>query len=169
MKITVLMGSGRANSNSMAYSKAFKEGAESAGHEVEIVDIGHMKISGCKGCEYCHGAGNGTCAQRDDMDMVWEKLEGTEMVVLASAVHYWSFTGMMQDVITRFYSKGLPAAQKYAMILSSGSPGVYDAIISQYRSILAYGKREDLGILTFSGDDQPDAYLEEVRNFAAGI
>ena len=168
MKIVVLCGSARPKANSLAYSEAFKEGAESAGHEVEIVNVGQMKITGCKGCEYCHTAGNGKCVQRDDMDIVWEKLEGAELVVLASAVHYWSFTGQMQSTITRFYNKGLPSAQKYAMILSSGSPNVYDAMISQYKSIMAYGKKEDVGVLTFSGE-QPDAYLGEVRKFAAAL
>lgn len=169
MKITVLCGSARPNANSLAYSKAFKEGAESVGHEVEIVNIAQMNIAGCRGCEYCHTEGNGKCVQRDDMDKVWEKLEGAELVVLASPVYYWSFSGQMQSTITRFYCKGLPSAQKYAMILSSGSPGVYDSIINQYKSILSYGKKEDAGVLTFNGDDQPDKYLDEVREFAKNI
>lgn len=61
MKIAVLCGSARPNANSLAYSKAFKEGAESAGHEVELINVGQMSIAGCRGCEYCHNAGNGTC------------------------------------------------------------------------------------------------------------
>lgn len=102
------------------------------------------------------------------MDQVWEKMAGAELLVLASPVYYWSFSGQMQNVITRFYSKGFPDAKKVAMILSSGSPGVYDAIMSQYKSILSYAKREDAGVLMFNGK-QPDEYLNEVRSFAAGL
>lgn len=169
MKIAVLCGSARPAANSLAYAEAFREGAESAGHEVEIINIGTMNISGCRGCEYCHGKGAGTCVQRDDMDKVWDKLEGAEMAVLASPVYYWGFSGQMQNVITRFYSKGMPAAQRYVLILSSGSPGVYDSILSQFDSIMNYSKRKCEKVLTFSGMNQPEPYLEEVRSFAASL
>jgi hypothetical protein len=36
-------------------------GAKEAGHEVEILHVGKMKINGCLACEYCHGKGEGTC------------------------------------------------------------------------------------------------------------
>ena len=169
MKITVLCGSPRTNSNSMAYSEAFKEGAESAGHIVEIVDIGKMNISGCIACEFCHSSSDGVCAIKDDMSKVWEALEGVDMVVFASPVHYWSFSGQMQSVITRFYSKGKPAANRYAMILSSYSENVYDAMISQYNSIMKYWKAEDMGIRTYAGDAQPTAYIEDVKAFGASV
>ena len=169
MNITVLCGSPRNNSNSMAYSEAFKAGAESAGHNVNIVNVGKMNIAGCKACEGCHTNGSGVCVVKDDMSLVWDALEHAEMVVLAGPVHYWSFSGQLQSVITRFYSKGKPAAMKYAMILSSGSPGVYDAMISQYNSIMKYWGAQDMATKMYSGDEQPGAYIEEVKAFGASI
>ena len=50
--------------------RAFAEGAREAGHEVEILQVGKMKINGCLGCEYCHTKGEGKCVQKDDMDKV---------------------------------------------------------------------------------------------------
>lgn len=29
-----------------------------------------MNIKGCLACEYCHGKGQGTCAQKDDMQEI---------------------------------------------------------------------------------------------------
>ena len=39
MKIAILNGSPRAKSNSVALAAAFAEGAKSAGHEVETVNV----------------------------------------------------------------------------------------------------------------------------------
>ena len=54
MKIAVLNGSPR-KENTAAMAEAFRQGAESAGHEVKVLHVGRMKIAGCLGCEYCHG------------------------------------------------------------------------------------------------------------------
>ena len=138
MKVLILNGSPRAKSNSAAFAAAFKDGAESAGHEAEVLNIAKLKIAGCLGCEYCHKVGAGQCVQKDDMQEIYPRLAEADLVVLCSPIYYWSFSGQMQSLITRFYAPGKPAAKKYAMILSSGSPGVYEAPISQYKSILSY-------------------------------
>ena len=170
MNILILNGSPRAKSNSAAFAAAFKEGAEGAGHSAEIVNVGKMKVNGCLGCEYCHKAGAGKCVQKDDMQELYPKLAEADMVVIASPIYYWSFTGQMQSVISRFYAPGKPAATKYAMILSSGSPGVYEAPISQYKSIMSYFGAEDLGIFVFNGPDQAtEENLAEIRAFAESI
>lgn len=171
MKIMVLNGSPRVNGSTSAFTKVFKEAAEASGHEVTVAPVGGMKINGCLGCEFCHGQGQSKCIQHDDMDQIYAHLNEADMVVIASPVYYWGFTGQMQSVITRFYNTGKPAnATKYAMILSSGSPGVYDGIVSQYKSILRYINAEDAGILTFWGDDkQCEENYEKIREFAASL
>ncbi len=170
MKILILNGSARRGGNTSALVEAFREGAESAGHVVEIANVGCMKINGCLGCEYCHGKGEGKCIQADDMQGLYPKLSSAEMVVIASPVHYWSFSGQLQSCITRWYAPGQPSAKKYALILSSGSEGVYDAIISQYKSILEYFGAEDCGIKTFAGEDQKNATnLDAMRAFGKSM
>ena len=170
MKILILNGSPRKKGNTAAFAAAFKEGAESKGHEVEIVSVGNMKINGCIACEYCHGKGEGKCVQQDDMQVIYPKLASVDMVVFASPVYYFSFTGQMQNAITRFYAPWSPAAKKYAMILSSGSPNVYDAIIAQYHGFLAFIKAQDCGVRTFCGANQTDEKnLEEIRAFGASL
>ena len=63
MKIAIFNGSPR-KQNTTAMINAFAEGAQSAGHEVEVLHVGRMNIGGCKACEYCHGKGKGKCIQR---------------------------------------------------------------------------------------------------------
>ena len=170
MNILVLNGSPRSNGNTAAFVAAFKEGAESKGHVVDVVRVGGMKINGCLGCETCHGMGEGKCIQMDDMQLLYPKLARADMVVIASPVHYWSFSGQIQSCITRWYAPGKPAAKSYALILSSGSEGVYDAPIAQYKAILDYFGAVDRGIRTFAGEDQKtEANLAEIRAFGASM
>ncbi len=49
MKIAVLNGSPRPKGNTATLIAAFKEGAESAGHQVMVLPVGTMNIGGCKG------------------------------------------------------------------------------------------------------------------------
>ena len=170
MKILVLNGSPRLNGNTAALCEAFCEGARQAGHETETLNVGKMKIGACLACEYCHGKGAGKCVQNDDMNKIYEALETADMVVIASAVHYWSFTGQMQSAITRFYAPHKLKQKKYALILSSGSPDVYDAPISQFESIVNYfgGKAE--GEFTFNGFDQKnEKNFERLGNFGRSL
>lgn len=170
MKILVLNGSPRPKANTKAHCEAFIEGAEAKGHQVKMLNIANMKIGGCIGCEYCHTKGEGECVQKDDMQEIYPYLAAAEMIVIASPIYYWGFTGQMMNLITRFYAPGKPAAEKYAMFLSSGSPGVYDAPISEYKSILKFFGATNMGIITASGDDnKSEAKLKEFRDFGMSL
>lgn len=171
MKIIVLNGSPHKEGNTAALVDAFKKGAEAAGHEVAVCPVGTMKIAGCLGCEYCHTKGEGTCIQKDDMQDVYPVLNSADMVVFASAVHYFGFTGQLQCALSRFYAGMKPAkATKYGMLLSSGSPGVYAAIETQYKSIIALCGGEDAGIVEVCGkDNKSDAALAKAEEFGKSL
>ncbi|MCR4771773.1 MAG: flavodoxin family protein [Oscillospiraceae bacterium] len=170
MKIVVLSGSPRPNGNTAALVSAFKEGAESKGHTVSVLQVGTMKIGGCRGCEYCHDKGGGKCVQKDDMDRVYPALAEADMTVLASPVYYFGLTGQLQSAISRFYAVMAPAAKKWALILTSGSPDVYGAIETQYRGILNFIQAEDLGIFEYDGRQAgTEAASAEVRAFGASL
>ena len=148
MKITVLMGSPR-NKNTFALAEAFSEGAKEAGHDVEIINVGKMKIAGCLACEYCHTRGGGKCIQEDDMQKIYPALAETDMFVLASPIYYFTMTAQIQAAIQRIYAiDHPPKAKKAAMRLSSMSPDVYDGAIGEYRGICGYMGLEDCGIVT---------------------
>lgn len=170
MNILVLNGSPRKSGNTDYLVKAFVEGAEGKGHEVTVVSVGSLDITGCKGCEYCHTKGNGTCIQKDDMTDIYPLIAKADMVVLASSVYYWSFTGQLQSCITRFYAPGKPAAKKYALVLSSGSEGVYNALISQYHDMLEYFGADDCGIITVAGENnKTEKEYDRLREFGASL
>ena len=170
MKIAVLNGSPRPKGNTAALIATFKEGAESKGHQVSVLQVGTMKIGGCKGCEYCHTKGGGACIQKDDMAEVYPALAEAEMLVLASPVYYFGLTGQLQSAISRFYAVVSPAAKKWALLLTSGSPNVYGAIEAQYKGILNFIQAEDLGVFEYDGKKVgTEAAIAEVKAFGASL
>ena len=166
MNIFVLNGSPRPNGNTKGMIRAFQEGARSAGHQVDVVDVCRKKIGGCLACEYCHTKGGGKCIQQDDMQEVYPLLEEAEMIVLASPIYYHSFSGQLQCAINRIYALDKPKKlRKAALILSSGSDLVYSGAIFEYQnSFLQYLHLEDCGMFAAHGEEnQSPELLEQLR------
>lgn len=171
MKILVLNGSPRAKGNTAALVGAFKAGAEKKGHEVHIADVGKMKINACLACEYCHQKGEGKCVQKDDMQEIYPLIAEAEMIVFASPVHYFGFSGQMESALSRFYALFKPAnANKYALILSSMSPDVYAGIETQFNSIVGFFKVENKGVFKYHGDENgSEKALKELEAFGESL
>ena len=130
MKIAVLNGSPRKGTTT-AMVQAFREGAEAAGHVVEEYQVGKMKIAGCLACEYCHTKGEGTCIQKDDLEKILPAYKEADMIVFASPIYYFTMSAQIEAAIQRVYCIGKPLkAKKAALLLTSGSPGVYDSAIA---------------------------------------
>ena len=170
MNILVLNGSPHAAGNTAALVKAFEEGAAGAGHSVTVIQVGTKKIGGCMACEYCHTKGNGAGIQKDDMAEVMEALKTADMLVLASPVYYFGWSGQLQSTVSRFYPLGKVSVKKAALLLSSASPDVYDGPVAQYRNMLRYFGAEDTGIFAFHGEDnQSEKTLAQVKAFGASL
>ena len=175
MKILVLNGSPRPRGNTKQMTEAFRAGALSAGHQMDVVDVCRLHINGCVACEYCHTKGKGACIQKDDMSQVYDLLKEAEMLVIASPIYYHGLSGQLKCVIDRFYSAAYPIKppklKKVAMILSSGDPDMYDgALFSFEGDFLGYLGLENMGVFTAHGaENGSQAKLEELRAFGASI
>ena len=138
MKITIFNGSPR-KENTLAMATAFAEGAKAAGHEVEILHVGRMKIAGCLGCEYCHTKGEGKCIQKDDMEKVIPAYLESDMIVFASPIYYFDMTAQLSAAIQRMYCIGKPAkAAKAALLLSAMSPNPFGGAIATFKDLCAF-------------------------------
>jgi len=171
MKILVLNGSPTRDGNTVALVNAFKEGAETKGHEVTVLNIAHKKVNGCMACEYCHGAGNGKCVQKDDMQEIYPYLLDAEMIVFASPIYYFTMSAQLEAVIHRFYAINHPPKAKYsALLLSSYSPRVYTASVAQYKDMIGYMGIADKGIVTADNStNKTPEKLAEARKLGAGL
>ena len=175
MQILVLNGSPRPNGNTKDMAEAFRGGAVSAGHRVDVVDVCRLKISGCLACEYCHTKGHGTCVQKDGMQQIYDLLKEAEMLVLASPIYYHGITGQLKCVIDRFYSAAYPTKpphlKKVAMILSSGDADMYDGALFSFRGdFLDYLGLENMGVFTAHGTENGSSEkLAELRAFGESL
>lgn len=172
MNILILNGSPRANGSTAAMVQAFAEGAREAGHKVTVIPVGRKKIAGCLGCEYCHTKGNGRCIQEDDEQEVYAALENAEMLVLASPIYYYTLSAQLQAALHRTYAVKIPkSVRQTALLLSSGSPGVYEPSIKQYQlSVVDYYEVKDMGVMTVNEkDNRVEDNLEVIREFGRSM
>ena len=168
MKIAILNGSPRIG-NTAAMVNAFAEGAKEAGHEVEVLHVGKMKIGGCLACEYCHGKGEGQCIQKDDMSQVIDAYKWADMIVFASPIYYSTMTSQLHAAIQRMYAIGKPAATK-AMLLLSTASGQTDAAEAYFKQLIGFMGMEDCGVCKVVGDDnKKDEKMAEIKAWAATI
>ena len=175
MKILVLNGSPHPQGSTKDMVNAFKKGAESAGHTVDVVDVCKKKIGGCLACEYCHSKGHGECIQKDDMQEVYNLLKEAEMLVIASPIYYHGISGQLKCVIDRFYSAAYPRRpknlKKVAMILSSGDANMYEGALFSFKGdFLDYLGLENMGVFTAHGsENKSEKKREELREFGASL
>lgn len=168
MNILILNGSPRKNSNTTFMIDAFVAGASQHNHQITVIPVCKKKIAGCLGCEYCHTKGHGTCIQSDDMQEIYPLLQEADMLVLASPIYYFHFSGQLQCAISRFYAIGKPKKlKKAALFLSSGSDGVYDGAIYAYQSaFIQYLNLENCGVYTAHGNqNQSNEKKQELYEF----
>jgi hypothetical protein len=80
-------------------------------------------------------------------------------------------TAQMEAAIQRVYCIGRPLkAKKAALLLSSASPGVYDASIAQFKAYCAFTKLEEAGIITAHGEENmSEAKMNEIKGLAKAL
>lgn len=173
MDILVLQGSPRPKGNTAQMVEAFRRGARSAGHSVEIINVFEKRIGDCRACEYCHTVGNGKCIQDDEMQEIYPLLMNCEMLVLASPIYYHGISGQLKCAIDRFYSCAYPTRpeklRKAAMLLNSGAPDVYEGAIYSFKNdFIRFLGLQDLGVFTACGP-LPNSRLQELERFGADL
>ena len=155
MNVLILQASPRAKGNTAWMAEEFKNAAETAGHQVTLVNVSKKKIAGCLACEYCHNKGNGECIQKDDMQELYPLMAEAEVLVLAAPIYYFTLNAQIQAPIQRMYCVNKPAkVQKMALLMSSYSPNVYDGATAEYRDICNYWGVKNIGIVSAKMDEQ---------------
>ena len=103
MKVLIINGSPRANSNTgIALDEMVKIFNES-GVETEVVQVGNKAVRGCVACGAC--AKLGKCAFDDVVNELAPKFEEADGLVVASPVYYASANATLIAVLDRlFYS-----------------------------------------------------------------
>lgn len=97
--VLILSSSPRRGGNSDLLCDQFMLGAKEAGNQAEKIFLRDKKINYCTGCSACYGSG--TCAQRDDMAEVLEKMIAADVIVMATPVYFYTMAAQMKTLIDR--------------------------------------------------------------------
>ena len=99
MKALGIMGSPRLGGNTDLLLDACLRGAESLGIKTEKIRVFDIKIAPCQEFYGCLRDGN--CVIKDDMQEIYEKLLGSDMVIVASPMFFYGIPGQLKSLIDR--------------------------------------------------------------------
>ena len=102
-KILGISGSPVTNGNVDSFLASIMEMAVEKGLETETVSLSKMEIKNCIHCNFClskQKAGK-YCSLEDEAQQIFEKMEGADIIVLASPVYFMRTSGMMATFIDR--------------------------------------------------------------------
>lgn len=116
MNFIAINGSSRKNGNTVTLLKEALKGAESQGAQTQQINLYDLKYKGCVSCFYCKRKDrpHGTCAMRDDLSPLLEKLKAVDAVIFGSPIYYDNITSGMTAFLERFlfsnyiYSEDIP-------------------------------------------------------------
>ena len=154
MNILILSGSPRKDGNTDLLVEAFVKGA-SQKHHVEVVSVHDYKVNPCLGCNACFKNKDNTCAQKDDMPLIYEKMSHADMLVIASPVYFYGLSAQLKAVIDRCHNPirdTLPIKKMSFLLVGAATlPELFDSILTQYQLCLNFFKLEDAGCVLVRG------------------
>lgn len=102
-KIIGISGSPVKDGNVDTFLETIMELAQKEGLETETIRLTELDIKNCRHCNFCLAKQKSDkyCALTDDAQSVFEKIEGADIIVLASPVYFMRTSGMMATFIDR--------------------------------------------------------------------
>lgn len=88
-------------SNTSLILNPFLDGMKEAGADVELFHSKDLKIKPCTGEFHCWVKHPGECYQQDDMQQLYPKIQGADILVFATPVYVDGVTGPLKNFIDR--------------------------------------------------------------------
>ena len=111
MKVLLVNGSPRANSNTLLGLHEMEKIFQAQGIETEIFNIGNKEIRGCIACNRCGELGH--CVFDDSVNEFAKKFEAADGIVVGSPVYYSAPNATVQAFLQRlFYSSHFDKTMK---------------------------------------------------------
>ena len=178
--ILILNGSPRKTGNTAGLTKAFAEGAESAGHKVTEFFLDSMNIHGCKGCFGGHSSQECPCVQKDDMTQIYPAVKESDVVVLATPLYYWNMSGQLRTAIDRLFAleEGdgnlLRGHDRSSALLMAAEGHGFEDVVLYYDHLMEHLRWNNLGHVLAGGnmdvgDIQGKSELEEAYQLGKSI
>ena len=148
MRIVVLEGSPNEDGSTHILADCFRQGAEGAGHTVELIDVGHADIHPCIGCIHC--GYEGPCVQKDDVEPIRKKILEEDMLVFATPLYYYGMSAQLKKMIDRFcaFNSSIQRKHMKSALLSvawNSDDWTFEALEAHYRTLVRYLNLQDMG------------------------
>ena len=155
-KVIVLNGSPRPKGNTSALVNEFARGVQESGGEVTIFNLDKMNIHGCKGC---FGGGrnfDSPCVQKDDMDKIYPAYRAADLVVLATPLYYWNFSGQLRTAFDRLFAvaecdPNYANPKKESVLLMAAEGYGFDDALQYYQNLMKHLNWTDRGHVLAGG------------------
>lgn len=180
-KILILNSSPRTKGNTEELADAFLQGAMDSGKEVKKINLRQLTINPCKGCYMCYKKKGSPCIQQDDMQKIYDAFDECNTVVLASPVYFWTFNGIMKNVIDRLLAAGAVRGgmpKKDCILMAAAGDddeSVFNQIVSYYKEVMVERLSwNDKGMILAGGvnevgDILKTPFLSRAQNMAASL
>lgn len=99
MKVLALTGSPRKGGNTETLVAAITAGATASGAECETIRLSDLRLSPCIGCGGCQKTGR--CVIEDDMQPLYGKVDGAQVILLASPIYFYGLTAQTKAFVDR--------------------------------------------------------------------
>ena len=130
MKVLMINGSPRKESNTQLALDEMTAVFEEQGIEVECIKVGNRDIRGCIACGHC--AESGSCVFDDIVNEVAPKFEAADGLVLATPVYYGSANSTLTAFADRlFYSTHFDKCMKVGAAITCARRGGTTATFDQ--------------------------------------
>ncbi len=151
-KVLILSGSPRKGGNSDLLCDEFLRGAQESGNRVEKIFLRSKKVAPCNACYACK---KGSCAIKDDMAEILDKMLDADAIVMSSPVYFYSIDAQMKALIDRTVARWLEIKNKefyYIMTAAENSETVMDCTLECFRGFAACLKgSKEMGVIYGKG------------------
>ncbi len=181
-KILILNGSPRLKGNTSTLCDAFITGAESVGHTVTRIDLQKLEIHGCLGCMKGGKDPSSPCVQKDGMEKIYQPYVDADIVVLASPMYYWAFSGQLKTAFDRLFavaecnpSYANPRKDCILIMAAEGdTPENWKPVLDYYKALCGFLEWNDLGQILAGGVLEAGAVVgkqivEDAKKFGASL
>ena len=158
MKIVVLQGSPNKKGSTFILADCFRQGAEDAGHTVEMIDVAHAKIHPCTGCIHC--GYEGPCVQKDDVEFIRKKILDGDMLVFATPLYYYGMSAQLKTLIDRFCAFNSSMQRKHMKsalftVAWNSDSWTFEALEAHYKTLVRYLNLTDMSMVLGYGCGTP--------------
>ena len=166
----IVCGSARMNGVTDAMCSAAAEALNEKGFSTTLVRA-NDEISHCRDCGLCI---DGQCVIDDDMVPIYSEFARSDILVLATPIHFSGPSSLIKTVVDRFqpywYEKDMPHPSRVMGLMCGGSDRPeFRPTVSVFRAFSAMLGMEWLGHLEISGTDRTgsEGVAKAVEGFIA--